>query len=266
MIKIPYFEYSGKQIFYQIKDTDSQSSLILIHGAGGSSNIWENQFYLDIDYNIIAIDLPSHNKSSKFPELSLDLYVDVVKQLVDSIKPKRLIIGGHSMGGVISQEYFFRYPNDITALILCATGGRMRVSQFIFNSIKPNYQKYLDYLRTGSFYRKTPKKVIDDTILETSQIDPEVTYNDFKICDAFDTIDKTETIDKPCLIICGKADQMTPVKYSQFFHEKIINSKLHIIKKAGHNVMLEKPKQVNQAIASFINIENFIENYLNNNE
>ncbi|NVM37393.1 MAG: alpha/beta hydrolase, partial [Candidatus Lokiarchaeota archaeon] len=204
--KIPYFEYSGKQIFYQIKDNNSQNTLILIHGAGGNSNIWENQFYLKIDYNIIAIDLPSHNKSSKFPELSLDLYVDGVKKLVDSLKPERLILGGHSMGGVIIQEYFFRYPNDVSALILCSTGGRMRVSQFIFNSIKPNYQEYLKYLRTGAFYRKTPKKIIDDSILETSQIDPEVTYNDFKICNAFDTLNKTSSIDVPCLIICGKSD------------------------------------------------------------
>jgi len=142
----------------------------------------------------------------------------------------------------------------------------MRVSQVIFDSIKPNYQVYLDNLKAGLFYKKTSRDIVENAILETSQIDPKVTYSDFKICDAFDTLDKTETIDKPCLIICGKADQMTPVKYSQFFHEKIINSKLHIIKKAGHNVMLEKPKQVNQAIASFINIENFIENYLNNNE
>ena len=188
----------------------------------------------------------------------MDLYVDVVKKLVDSLKPERLILGGHSMGGVIIQEYFYRYPNDVSALILCSTGGRMRVSQFIFNSIKPDYQKYLDYLRSGSFYRKTPKKIIDESILETSQIDPEVTYNDFKICDVFDTLEKTESIDVPCLIICGKSDQMTPVKYSQFFHEKIINSKLCIIKKAGHNVMLEKPKDVNPAIESFI--ENYLEN------
>ncbi len=231
--------------------------LILIHGAGGNSNIWENQFYLNIDYNIIAIDLPSHNKSSKFPELSLDLYVDVVKKLVDSLKPERLILGGHSMGGVIIQEYFYRYPNDVSALILCSTGGKMRVSQFLFKSIKPDYQKYLDYLRSGSFYRKTPKKIIDESILETSQIDPDVTYNDFKICDAFDTLKKTESIDVPCLIICGKSDQMTPVKYSQFFHEKIINSKLCIIEKAGHNVMLEQPKKVNGAMENFINIESY---------
>ena len=163
------------------------------------------------------------------------------------------------MGGVVIQEYYFRNPDDVSALILFSTGGRMRVSQFIFNSIKPNYQEYLKYLRTGSFYKKTPKDIIDNAILDTSQIDPEVTYNDFKICDAFDTMDKTSSIHVPCLILCGKADIITPVKYSRFFHEKIKNSELCIIDKAGHNVMLEKPKQVNKAI------ENFINNYLKNN-
>ncbi len=251
---IPYFEYSGKQIFYQIKDNNSQKTLIFIHGSGGNSYIWDNQFYLNIDYNIIAIDLPSHNKSNMFPVLSLDLYVDVVKKLVDSLKPERLILGGHSLGGVVIQEYYFRYPNDITALILCATGGRMRVSQFIFNTIKTDYQKYLNYLRTGSFYRKTSDKIIDNAILEVSQTDPEVTYNDFKICDAFSTLDKTESINVPCLIICGKSDELTPVKYSQYFKDKIKNSVLCIIKNAGHMVMLEKPFEVNKAIKNFIKI------------
>ena len=160
------------------------------------------------------------------------------------------------MGGVVIQEYYFRYPNDAYALILCATGGRMRVSQDIFDSIKPNYQVFLNNLRVGLFYKKTSKDIIENTILEASQIDPEVTYNDFKICDAFDTLDKTITINVPCLIICGKADEMTPVKYSQFFHDKIKNSELCLINKAGHTPMLEKPKKVNKAI------ENFIKNYL----
>ncbi len=251
---IPYFEYSKKQIFYQIKDNNSQNTLLFIHGSGGNSNFWENQFYLNIDYNIIAVDLPSHNKSNTFPELSLDLYVDVVKKLVDSLKPEKLILGGHSLGGVVIQEYYFRYPNDVSALILCATGGRMRVSQVIFNSIKPDYQVFLNNLRVGLFYRKTSKEIIENAILESSQMDPEVTYNDFKICDAFDTLDKTNSIDVPCLIICGKYDQLTPVKYSQFFHDKIKNSELYIIDKSGHAVMLEKPNEVNKAIEDFINI------------
>lgn len=214
--------------------------------------------HLKIDYNIIAIDLPSHNKSSVFSVLSLNLYIDVVKEFTKILRSETIIIGGHSMGGVIAQEFFYNYPEDVSALILCSTGGRMRVSQFILNNVKNNYQDYLDNLREGSFYRKTPKIIIDNAILEASQTGSEVTYNDFKICDAFDTLTKTSTIDVPCLIICGKADQMTPLKYSQFFHDKIKNSELSIIKKAGHNVMVEKPKQVNNAI------EDFLQKYFNN--
>ncbi|MFX1365546.1 MAG: alpha/beta fold hydrolase [Promethearchaeota archaeon] len=255
---MPYFEYSKKQIFYQIKDNDSENLLILIHGAANNSNMWENQFYLNIDYNIVAIDLPSHNKSSKFPKLSLDLYTDVVKNYVDLLKPKKLILGGHSMGGAIIQDYYFKYSEDVYALILCATGARLRVSPIIFNSIKPNYQTFLDNLRARSFYKKTSKKIIDDSILEASQIQPEVTYIDFKICDAFDTLHKTDTIETPCLIICGKEDKTTPLKYSLFFHEKITNSQFYIIEKAAHSVIEEKPKEVNDSI------ENFINNYLNN--
>ena len=184
--------------------------------------------------------------------MSLDLYVDVVKILIETLKPEKLILGGHSMGGVVSQEYYFRNRNDVSALILCATGGRMRVSQVIFDSIKPDYQKYLNSFPSGTFYKKTSKDIIENAVFEASQADPNVVYRDFKICDAFDTLDKTNSIDIPCLIICGKYDQLTPVKYSQFFHDRIRNSELYIIDKAGHGVMLEKPKKVNYAIEKFI--------------
>ncbi len=188
--------------------------------------------------------------------MSLDLYVDVVKRSIEFLRPEKLILGGHSMGGVVAQEFYFRYPKEVSALILCATGGRMRVSQVIFDSIKPDYQVYLNNLGKGTFYRKTSKKIIENAVLEASQMDPEVTYRDFKICDAFDTLDKTNSIDVPCLIICGKYDRLTPIKYSQFFHDKIKNSELNIIDEAGHDVMLEKPDQVNKVI------ERFIDNHL----
>ncbi len=161
-------------------------------------------------------------------------------------------MGGHSLGGVVCQEFYFKYPNEVSALILCATGGRMRVSQTIFDSIKPDYQKYLNSFAIGTFYKKTSKSIIENAVFEVSQVDPEVVYSDFKICDVFDTLDKTNSIEVPCLIICGKYDKLTPVKYSQFFHDKIKHSEFHIIDEAGHGVMVEKPKKVNKAIEKFI--------------
>ena len=78
------------------------------------------------------------------------------------------------MGGVVIQEYYFRHPTEVSALILCSTGGKMRVHQFIFNSLRNNFQEYLDFLRVNSFYEKTPKDIIDESLLETSQTNPEV--------------------------------------------------------------------------------------------
>jgi pimeloyl-ACP methyl ester carboxylesterase len=83
-----------------------------------------------------------------------------------------------------------------------------------------------------------------------------IVYHDFNICDKFDTLEKTHSINIPCLIIVGKYDKLTPVKYSNYFLEKIKNSELAVIDDAGHMVMVEKPLEFNKAL------ENYLNNYL----
>lgn len=247
-----YFKFEDKKIFYEIRASGKSKALIFIHGSGGNLNTWKNQFGLDVNYDIVALDLPSHDKSENFPNLSLDMYVEVVHQLINNLGYESVILCGHSLGGAIIQQYYFTYPEDISGLILCNTGGKLRVAPLIFDSLKNNYAKFLADLPAGAFYRTTPKELIELYIKETSKISAEVTYTDFKICDGFDVLNKLDTIEIPCLIIVGKQDQLTPVKYSEFFHDKIKNSELHIINKAGHLVMLEKPTEFNQAIKDFI--------------
>ncbi len=196
--------------------------------------------------------MPAHKNSDDFLDLSLNLYVDVLKKFTDYLNVEKLILAGHSLGGAVVQDFYFKYPSVVTALILIGTGGRLRVNPSLLNMLKNDYQDYLKSLPLGAFYSTTPREVINECIDETSKIPPEVTFCDFRICDEFDTLKKTSTIAIPCLVLCGNVDKLTPIKYSQFFHDKIENSKFKIIKKAGHMVMLERPKQVNNAIESFI--------------
>ena len=247
-----YLKVEDKKIFYIIRESGKSKALIFIHGSGGSSDTWKNQLNLDVDYDIIALDLPSHNKSDNFSDLSLNLYVDIVHLLIKSLNYENIILCGHSLGGAIVQQYYFTYRKEVSGLILFSTGARLRVAPFILNSLKNDFQEYLNSLPTGVFYRTTPKEIIKPYMQETSKITAEVTYNDFKICDGFDVLNKLSTIEIPCLIIVGKQDQLTPVKYSEYFRNNIKNSELHVINKAGHMVMLEKPNEVNQAIENFI--------------
>jgi pimeloyl-ACP methyl ester carboxylesterase len=173
------------------------------------------------------------------------------------LKIQEVLLCGHSLGGAIAQSYYFKYPKDVAGLILCATGGKLRVNPFILESLKNNYKVYLDSIPAGAFYRKTPKEIINKYIAETSQVKVDVTLSDFSICDSFDTLNKTRTINIPTLIIVGREDKWTPVKYSQFFQDNIKGSEFVIIENSGHMVMIEQPEETNRAIL------NFIKNYFN---
>jgi pimeloyl-ACP methyl ester carboxylesterase len=54
------------------------------------------------------------------------------------------------------------------------------------------------------------------------------------------------------LIVCGEDDRMTPRKYSEYLHQKIIGSKLAVVPGAGHGVMLEKHREFNQVLDAFL--------------
>ncbi|MBD3340049.1 MAG: alpha/beta fold hydrolase [Candidatus Lokiarchaeota archaeon] len=253
-MKIPFTNLDGKKIYYQITKADNQKAIIFIHGSGENSNIWTNQLSLEINYNLISLDLPSHNKSDIFPDLSLQLYVDAVNNMIDSLNLKSVILAGHSLGGAVAQEYYFQHPQKIIGLIFVGTGARLRVSPMILNSLKNDFQSYLDSIPVGAFYRKTKEKIIELFIEEITKTPPGVTYSDFSICDNFDELERVKkgTIKVPSLILVGKADKLTPIKYSRFFKDYINDSEMLVIDKAGHMIMTEKPLEVNKAIEEFI--------------
>ncbi|MBD3197366.1 MAG: alpha/beta fold hydrolase [Candidatus Lokiarchaeota archaeon] len=255
---MPYITFQNKKIFYEIidnsKDNSNENALIFIHGSGEHSFVWKKQLEnLDLKVKLIAIDLLSHGKSDEYDELSLNLYVNCVKKLIDDLTLRKTILLGHSLGGAIIQQYFFDYPQDIAGLILCSTGAKLRVLPVILNNTLTNFEKFLENVPVGAFYRKTDENLKQSYVEEVSKITPEAVHSDFKICDNFDVMDEISNIDIPCLIIVGAADKLTPVKYSEYFHSHIENSEFVVIEKTGHSVMLEKPKEFNHAIKKYYN-------------
>jgi pimeloyl-ACP methyl ester carboxylesterase len=59
-------------------------------------------------------------------------------------------------------------------------------------------------------------------------------------------------IDLPTLILCGEEDEMTPIRYSEFLHDCIKNSKMEVLPDAGHMVMMESPQAFNEKVQKFV--------------
>jgi len=157
------------------------------------------------------------------------------------------------MGGAIAQDFSLRYPRKIKALLLIGTGARLRVlpetlemnRQMAFGEIPSKFYPW-------SFAEKASPEIIAEGEREWAKTGARVRYNDFLACDQFDMMGEMEKIRLPALIVCGKEDRLTPIKYAEFFSKKIAGSRLEIIEGAGHMVMLEAPRALCGTILSFL--------------
>ena len=51
---------------------------------------------------------------------------------------------------------------------------------------------------------------------------------------------------------CGEEDKLTPLKYHQFFREKMPRCQLASIKNAGHWSYVEQPEEFNRVVKEFL--------------
>jgi len=225
-----------------------QSILLFIHGAGESHKIWENQIKFFSD--LVAVDLPGHGVG--VGKRTIDEYIEYVKKFCDERGLKNIVMVGHSMGGAIVQKFALDHPEYLKAIVLVCTGAKLRVTPLIFEAIKRDYAQAVELITKLAFSSKATSEIKEKAAEEMKNISPEVTYGDFEACDKFNVMDRLKEITVPTLIICGFEDQLTPVKYSEYLKNNILNSKLEIIADAGHMVMLEKPKEFNEILEKFI--------------
>lgn len=224
--------------------------LVFIHGSGSCGGTWF--FQTEAITGSIAVTLPGHPEGT--PCGSIDEYTEWLARYCSEQGLARCILAGHSMGGGIAMTYALKYPSRLAGLICIATGARLRVIPALIDTLKKNLDRdpewCLDLVKP--MYAALPSAVQDRILNLLRHIPPATLLNDFLCCDRFDIMEKVSGIEAPTLIICGEEDVMTPLKYSRFLADRIPESRLVTVPRAGHMVFLECPEQVNREITSFI--------------
>jgi pimeloyl-ACP methyl ester carboxylesterase len=226
----------------------NQLTLIFIHGAGSNPLVWHLQLKR-FKEDAIAIQLPGHPTGSGCT--SIEEYAKVVEKYIEENHITKPIPVGHSMGGAIAIELALENAK-LKGLVLVGTGARLRVRPEFLSKIRENYPEACKEIAQWSVSSTSVPATIQSIAQEMLKVNSEVTYRDFMACDRFDRMKDVERINCPTLIVCGEDDRMTPPKYSQYLHDKIRNSRLLSIPDAGHSVMLEKHRDVCEAIATFL--------------
>lgn len=228
--------------------------LILIHGAGGSYLHWSAEIRHLRGEDILAIDLPGHGDSSGEGKETIEDYVASLLEFMNNLDIDRAVIAGHSMGGAIGLRLSLDFPERIPGLILIGAGAKLRVHPQLIEycSSESTYPKAVTQVKEWAFSPHADQRLVELASERMAELPANILLGDFKACDAFDVLDKVSGINQPTLIICGEEDQMTPVRFSQFLAENISETRLEVIPKAGHMVMLEQPEVVANLVKDFM--------------
>ena len=227
--------------------------LILIHGAGGSAELWQPQLEgLAGVARVVAPDLPGHGPHGGRGGPSIAWYADWLASFVEALGTGGVVLVGHSMGGAIAQAFALAQPERLAGLVLIATAARLQVLVRIVDILRERPREGLGLIQDLSFAADTPAErvaVVDRVLRE---VPPLVTLGDYLACDRFDARERLAAIRMPTLVVTGTEDRLTPVSLGRALADSLAAARLMEVPGAGHFPQLEQPARVNAAIREFL--------------
>jgi len=257
---------NATRIYYTDLGKTATTPVVLIHGFPFSHEMWNPQIeVLNSNFRVVAYDVRGHGKSEVGDgQYTIELFVDDLIALLDHLQIRKVVLCGLSMGGYIALRAIERNPERVLALVLCDTMAeadsnetKVRRATTIRNVKKDGVRAFAEGFLKSVFAPQSFISKPDDVELIKRTIE---SNSPLGICGTLlamagrtDTTSALAKISVQTLILVGERDTLIPPSKSQAMHDKIPNSKLHIISNAAHLSNLENPEEFNRHLLDFLN-------------
>ncbi len=261
---MPKVQINGIDLFYDIKGAGEP--LLLIAGFLCDHAYWSLLMpSLVSHYQVIRLDNRGMGRSSA-PDspYSIKQMASDIAALLDCIGIDKVHLVGHSMGSQIAQELVLAHPKKVKSLMLLSSWakGDERFNSIIetWGDLPGNvdlklYQKVVfPWIFTDEFYLLPGmiEGLIEFAIKYPFQPTTHTLYHHSRAILGSDTTDRLKHIHCPTLVLVGKQDILTPVKFSEQLAQGITNAELVVLNRGGHGLLVELPDAVASAMLNFL--------------
>ena len=141
-------------VVYHRPGCSSKGHIIFYHGACGRSQMWAHQYDAFEGFNLYFVNVRGQGESPMKVGLpDLEGAVQDVDAILSYFQLDKVILVGHSWGGNPLQEYTYRHPDRVLALVMVDSWGQHRY----LSDKERNRIKY-----SSLMYKTIPWKVIAD--------------------------------------------------------------------------------------------------------
>jgi 3-oxoadipate enol-lactonase / 4-carboxymuconolactone decarboxylase len=229
--------------------------LVFLHDAGSNGHTWHSQLAAFAQRDSpLALDFPGHGRSGGTESLkSIAAYAVFLAAFLDALGARPCVLVGCGMGGAVAIEIALAQPGRVRALVLVAAAARFDLPQSMLDTWRDVMRGRAPQPFTAeAFSPQTDFAVMREMWMEQVQTDPRVRYFDLLACNQFDVTAQLGAVAVPTLIAAGRDDAVTPPARAEALQRGIPDARLVVVDGAGHALPNEKPAELNQALAEFV--------------
>lgn len=260
-------------------------TIILFHGKNFSGYYWKDivPALTEKGYRVIVPDQLGWGRSDK-PDLhySFHMLANNNRLLLDSLHIDKLIVLGHSMGGMLAARFALKYPERVEKLVLENPIGLEDYQNFVpYQTIDELYQKelaatYASYKKYQQSYYPEWKPEYEQYVQAQAEPLGKPGFNKVAWVNALTyqviyeqpVVHDLKRISCPVLLIIGQADRTVVGKdrlteeqkkmYGHYPHlgkimkQQISNSKLVELSGVGHIPHIQEPEAFKKALFDFL--------------
>jgi 3-oxoadipate enol-lactonase len=249
---------------YEAAGDPAKTPLVFLHGIGGAARGWRRQIEaFGHRYRAMAWDMPGYGGSAALASVSIAILADALQDFLAESGAIRPILVGHSIGGMIVQQWLTKHPRDASAVVLAQTSPA-------FGKADGDWQKSFVAARLGPLDRGQTMAALAPSLVKELVGDdpdadgmalardcmasvPEASYRAMMLALlGFDQRHALKDITVPTLVLSGSKDKNAPAPMMAKMATYIPSAKYVELEGAGHLVNLERPDAFDAALDQFL--------------
>jgi 3-oxoadipate enol-lactonase len=250
-------------IFYDV--AGSGPPVVLLHPFPA-----DHQFWLPVTgmlaprYRLIMPDLRGHGESSLGEgPATMQKHAMDISRVMDAASVDRAPVVAVSIGGYAMFEFWRRFRERVSALVLCNTkagadtaevrAGRLESARDVLQrGTEPFFESMVQKL-LGETTRRMRPDLVEGSLRMMRKMSPEdVAGVQRGMAERPDSITTLKTINVPTLIITGDEDVLTGVPEAEVMRQNIAGSQMKVVGHAGHYSPWEQPEETGKLFRKFL--------------
>jgi pimeloyl-ACP methyl ester carboxylesterase len=262
---VEYVECDGLRVAYE--RAGKGPPIVLLHGyVSDGITTWRRQIdALADDFTVVAWDAPGAGRSSDPPEsFGVTGYADCLARFISELSLERPHVVGLSFGGALAIALAARHRAVPATLVLASAYAGWVGSlpaelaeQRLTQAVQLSYLSPDDFVGTllpTMFTPSTSRTVVEEFGASLRDVHP-AGFRALARASAADLRPALGRVRIPTLLVYGDQDARAPLDVALNLRAAIADSKLVVLRGAGHCCNIEAPDEFNREVRAFLSAQ-----------